>query len=163
MNHQIRLFFFKNGMLVLACSIMFFLITILALVAILVHATLKQTEQNEDLSRGISCILLIPPDERTKQNVSDCVEGNTKTKSNFEFKSQPEIKPESKSANKPPVYQTQFNELKVEPSPKIQPEPKSEPKSKAPPIEQRTNPDGTMDYRYEGDTLWRSCTEDVCG
>lgn len=162
MNHQIRLFFFKNGMLVLACSIMFFLITILALVAILVHATLKQTEQNEDLSRGISCILLIPPDERTKQNVSDCVEGNTKTKSNFEFKTEPEIKPNSKSM-KQSTYKMQFNELSKESSSDIKPKSKSEPESKAPPIEQRTNPDGTTEYRYEGDTLWRSCTEDVCG
>lgn len=162
MNHQIKLFFFKNGMLVLACSIMFFLIAILALVAMLVNASLKQSQQNQDTLKGISCILLITPDKRTKQNVSDCVEGNTKTKSNFQFKSEIETKSKSKPVSEQSAYNIQFNQIAPESGPNTQIKSKAKSENEAPPIEKRTNEDGTTWYRYEGDTLWRPCTEDVC-
>lgn len=46
----------------------------------------KQAERNEQILKGLSCILLIPPEERTKEKIVICINKNVKSGNSFIFK-----------------------------------------------------------------------------
>lgn len=77
MSHKAKLFFYKN-----IYNILFFINTILLIATfIVIFVGLgkidKQTQKNEDTSKALYCILLISPDNRNSNNVTDCIKRNT--------------------------------------------------------------------------------------
>lgn len=162
MMHELKLRILRNKMSILTWIGFFLLTSVLVLQVILIREIVKQTQKNEEILQGLSCVLLIEPKDRTKQNVGECVEGNAPKRPSFQFKTEEEIKKER--VEPAPTNEIQFNQV-VEPPQKasVEKQPEAKKEQQLPPIEKRTNEDGTMWYRYEGDTEWSLCTEDICG
>lgn len=45
----------------------------------------KNQEQNQQILKGLSCILLILPENRTQQKIENCIEINAEQPSNYDF------------------------------------------------------------------------------
>jgi outer membrane biosynthesis protein TonB len=78
--HKARLYYLKNRYTILLTFVAFILLTTLFLQVILLRQALHQSEDNEDTLKGISCILLIKPDERTQEKINACIDANSGTK-----------------------------------------------------------------------------------
>ena len=106
----------------------------------------RQAVRNEEILKGLSCILLILPENRSVMNVGDCVEKNTeKTNPSFEFK------PPSNDK-----FSETFTNPSMPPPPKVVQDPSEEvPKPVCKQIETRIGPISLKtEYRYVGTTLW---------
>lgn len=74
--HNVRLWFLRNRNDIFSVVGFTCLLTILILQVIITATIYRQSIRNEEILKGLSCILLIPPPDRNKQNVQYCVDNN---------------------------------------------------------------------------------------
>lgn len=152
LRHRYQIIFWVGG---------FVMLTVLALNLILLHRVIEQNKRQEEILKGLSCILLITPTDRTKINVTECVEKNTTPSNNrFEFNST-KAEPINETVT-PQVAFTQFEQPKKITIQTVQSETKNVQQtpvhSETEPIrsiEQRISPTtGKLEFRYIGTDLW---------
>lgn len=157
-KHRLYLAWLRHRYQIMFWVASFVLPTVLALNLILLHRVIEQNRRQEEILKGLSCILLITPTDRTKINVSECVEKNT-TPSNkrFEFNS---TKAEPvKETITPQVAFTQVTQPKQVAAQSeiktIQPTVTYSLVEPVRDIEQRVSPTtGKLETRYVGTDLW---------
>lgn len=86
MIHKIHLYFLKKWLDFMLFIGMTALITTLILVFASLVQIHRQSARNEQILKGLSCILLILPEQRTQEKVSNCIKFNGSGESNFMFK-----------------------------------------------------------------------------
>lgn len=167
--HRLRLYLINNRVLVLYCIVLFGWTFSIILGLIVVGRIQELAGKLEDGQRGNTCILLIQPKDRTKENVTSCVNNNRRKNSS---KNSPFQFNDSNSSNKnsKPISSTS-SFIQPATSPHIatiqKPSPKpSEPKpstsQSTPPvvsqpertIETRINSLGQQECRLQGDIGW---------
>lgn len=86
MIHRVKLYLLQKRNDILLFVGMTSILTTLVLVfasLVLLH---KQSSRNEQILKGLSCILLIMPQDRTQEKVSNCIKLNNPNDSEFLFK-----------------------------------------------------------------------------
>lgn len=86
MTHKLKIYFLQHRISVLMFVAMTTIIATLALVFAALIQINRQSEYNQQILKGLSCILLILPEERTEDKVRDCIKVNSIDESNFLFK-----------------------------------------------------------------------------
>ena len=83
--HKMKLLFLRNRFDLISLTVATSLLVILILQAFILTATYKQSKDNERILKGLSCILLIKPDDRTTTNIAECVKINHGNSSDYKF------------------------------------------------------------------------------
>jgi hypothetical protein len=78
--HRARLYYLKNRYTILLTGMAFILLTSLFLQILLLQKSLYQSKDNENTLKGISCILLIQPQDRTQEKINKCIDRNSGAK-----------------------------------------------------------------------------------
>lgn len=118
----------------------------------------------EETQKGSTCILLIKPEDRTRQNVTDCVDNNrTKDEDkDFQFKSDSDPPVSTNSSVKVKVPPTKQPIVVVKPSEPVDSSPLPSVTKPKPVVETklevRLSPvTGLKEYRVVGDRFWLVC------
>lgn len=77
MAHKLRLNLLRHRFVIYLTVCTFMLFTILITNVMLMTTTLRQSERNEQILRGLSCISLIQASERTTEKIVECIEKNS--------------------------------------------------------------------------------------
>lgn len=77
--HKLRLAWLRNRNNVLTLIASTAILTIVILQGILLASIYNQSERNEQVLKGLSCISLIKVENRTEENVQECIDKNTST------------------------------------------------------------------------------------
>lgn len=86
MIHQVKIYFLKKRLELLLFVAMTAIFTTLILVFVALLQIQKQSMRNEHVLKGLSCILLILPENRTQAKVQDCIKLNDDNGGDFLFK-----------------------------------------------------------------------------
>lgn len=171
--HRSRLFFIKNQILILYCVVLFGWTFSIILGVLVVGRMQEIGRQLRDGQKGNTCILLIQPENRTKKNVSDCIDnnrtpGNNSDHFNFNESNPPPRTSHTKQAdNSIQVVSIPPNrpillpiESRTASTPAPTPPPSPEPAKPKPvkrvtrEVETRVNSLGQVECRLVGDTFW---------
>lgn len=159
--HRLRLSVIRNRYVIGACMLLF-LWAFSFVMGFLVLAKIQSlVEELQEGQKGNTCILLIQPKDRTKQNVTSCIQNNKKKPdNNFQFKtSESSSQPYSK---KPTNITTSSVYTFYKPSQSVQPLASSS-STRTPanifqpyisPIETRINSLGKLECKHLDDTIW---------
>lgn len=159
--HRFRLFFLRNQ-LTLQWYGLFFLYVFGIALWLLINSNLSNfAKRLEEGQKGQTCILLIQPKDRTRQNVTRCVEDNRQPpkkggSNGFQFNSPGDSPVQSSEVVLPPPQpHAPSLTTKPVPSPPPNPPPKSQPvKEVVRRIETRINSMGQSECRLVGDIYW---------
>lgn len=164
MLHKARLFYLRNRITLGFTILSFVMLTMLFMQIMLVSATLKQSQRNEEILKGLSCILLIMPEDRNVSNVKECVIRNRSVgDGEFDFtpasyatpSDMPVIelqKPVSSTAKLVPQAEALTEKPTITTS-SVPPEPKTESKPRVT-ITPKNHSTDTSKQGYDDDTLW---------
>lgn len=170
--HQIKLYFIQRR-----ASIIFFIMalgmfTTLIVGSYLLVQTRKAQIQNQQILKGLSCILLIKPEDRTEEKIVNCIENNKQPDepdSGFKFDASTDRNTnKNSSVPKPVVIPPPFPVIQTISPPESQSTPPSKPNispSISEPdqptvsatkkeLEYRVNALGQTECRVIGTTLW---------
>lgn len=89
--HQIYLAWLRNRSNILLLIGTTAFLTVIILQGVMLANIYQQSKRNEEILKGLSCILLIQPADRNKDNVTACVRNNETGISNFLFSSPDEM------------------------------------------------------------------------
>lgn len=153
--HRLRLSFIRNRILIVWGGVLA-LWTFSFLLLFILLSDLRQLAQNiESLQKGTTCILLIQPADRTKDNILDCVNKNNPEDRSFDFKESTQktksitFKPDNTPSN------MHTPEIKVEETSS-----KEMPRSITIRFETRINAmTGRIECRLPGETWW---IQEIC-
>lgn len=92
MIHKLKLYAYRNMASIVSLVTATAILTVLILQGIMLTAIYNQSRRNEEILQGLSCILLIQPTDRTKDNVRECVNSNGLNEKDFIFQTPEDLK-----------------------------------------------------------------------
>lgn len=92
--HKFRLSILRNRFFIIFTLGAFVFLTFMLIMIMTLFAVQKQSERNEEILKSLSCILLILPEDRNEQKVVACVNGNSYIPDfNFKHGDEQSVKP----------------------------------------------------------------------
>lgn len=163
--HRTKLGMIRNRLLIIYGAFLFLWVFSFVMGFLILNRIEGLQQEIKEAQKGNTCILLIKPEERTKQKIVNCIDNNKNDNGvKFDFK-EPDQDTSFKTEPEPNNLQLQ-QPLQIQQSPVYQPLPSVEVPEETPPIkvDVQVTPKKIIKgigFEYEGDDFIQVPTEDL--